>query len=477
MSQSSHAPCPHASWALLLVSFVGALRILACAPGGGTEETPDGGSEVVTAADASRQDANDAGPDARVDPRDADSIVEPDLTVQCDASPCAVALVGGGDSFCVILMDSTVACWGDNSSGQLGYKTMDSNDGPTPSAVARRVKGVVGATRVGVGPTNGCAVVGGGSVACWGSSGLLSAGADPDARVDPFAGSSLAVEMLPPPAKDVAVGGASACSISLQGVLTCWGANNVGQLGRGTLSAERAYPSEWLAPGETRLQQSGVSSVRMSSPEDLGGALAIRDDQTLFSWGTGSLGRDSSEDPDPVPGPVPLGGPVRSIAVGPDQACALVGSDVMCWGSPRSPRLSTIAATVFSEAVAGDAEGVAGGGLPVRIATGGGGFFTGAAGGHTCAVTLDGRVFCWGLNDMGQLGSTKGIRGSVSVPPQPVSGLPGPAVDVALGASASCVLLRSGAVSCWGDNKLGQQGRSRIDSIAHSDPVDVALPP
>ncbi|MBW2526089.1 MAG: hypothetical protein JRI23_18050 [Deltaproteobacteria bacterium] len=66
---------------------------------------------------------------------------------------------------------------------------------------------------------------------------------------------------------------------------------------------------------------------------------------------------------------------------------------------------------------------------------------------HSCARTAAGRVWCWGDNRRGQLGT-----GRASEPvrkPQRVAGLAGVA-DLAAGGDQACVALADRTVSCWG---------------------------
>lgn len=94
-----------------------------------------------------------------------------------------------------------------------------------------------------------------------------------------------------------------------------------------------------------------------------------------------------------------------------------------------------------------------------------------AAGGDaTCALRSDGAVFCWGHDDLGQLGD--GTPGESRFTPMQVS-LPGAAVAVALGDSHSCAIVMGGDLYCWGDNGDGQVGAGSTDAVIAS-PTHVA---
>ena len=67
-----------------------------------------------------------------------------------------------------------------------------------------------------------------------------------------------------------------------------------------------------------------------------------------------------------------------------------------------------------------------------------------AGGGHTCTLRVDGEVQCWGLGELGQLGD--GVLADRSVASQLDFG--GPVRDVAVTEGRTCVLLRSGRISC-----------------------------
>ncbi|MEP7326142.1 MAG: Ig-like domain-containing protein [Gemmatimonadota bacterium] len=75
---------------------------------------------------------------------------------------------------------------------------------------------------------------------------------------------------------------------------------------------------------------------------------------------------------------------------------------------------------------------------------------------HTCAVAADGRAWCWGANDFGQLGLAVTSQLSNRTPRSVAGGLL--FESIAAGSDATCGLLRSGASHCWGSNQFGQLG-------------------
>ena len=78
-----------------------------------------------------------------------------------------------------------------------------------------------------------------------------------------------------------------------------------------------------------------------------------------------------------------------------------------------------------------------------------------AAGGvHSCMIAADGRTFCWGGNERGQLGNGGTVRaGSPSVVSLDVR-----LASMATGLSHSCGIARGGLAWCWGANDHGQLG-------------------
>jgi len=104
-------------------------------------------------------------------------------------------------------------------------------------------------------------------------------------------------------------------------------------------------------------------------------------------------------------------------------------------------------------------------------------FTTVAAGGagrgsHTCAVTTDGTIYCWGFNGNGQLGD--GTRTNRAVPAlvQAPAGVTFQAVSA--GGQHTCAVASTGDAYCWGRNEFGRLGDGT--AVDRTLPVRVAAP-
>ncbi|HRJ02666.1 MAG TPA: hypothetical protein PKV67_18125, partial [Hyphomonas sp.] len=74
---------------------------------------------------------------------------------------------------------------------------------------------------------------------------------------------------------------------------------------------------------------------------------------------------------------------------------------------------------------------------------------------HTCAITTDEKVKCWGRNDFGQLGNEATTNSNL---PVDVRNLPGRAVSIDVGGVHACALMETKELYCWGGNGSGQLG-------------------
>ncbi|MCB0107316.1 MAG: hypothetical protein KDE53_15455, partial [Caldilineaceae bacterium] len=82
---------------------------------------------------------------------------------------------------------------------------------------------------------------------------------------------------------------------------------------------------------------------------------------------------------------------------------------------------------------------------------------------HTCALTINGNVYCWGSDSRGQLGN--GLPNRASAIPVQVIDLPASAVTISAGAEHTCATLTTGEAYCWGNNADGQLGNGTTDTL------------
>lgn len=87
---------------------------------------------------------------------------------------------------------------------------------------------------------------------------------------------------------------------------------------------------------------------------------------------------------------------------------------------------------------------------------------------HVCAITILNQLHCWGSNLLGELGN--GTLENSSVPVS-VTGLYDQIKSVRGGWSHTCALTINGDVKCWGNNSRGQLGNETEDYSTI--PIDV----
>ncbi len=154
---------------------------------------------------------------------------------------------------------------------------------------------------------------------------------------------------------------------------------------------------------------------------------------------------------------VGLGSGVQAISAGGEHTCALTSEGALkCWGDNTYGQLG--------DNSVGDQW------LPVDVSGLGSGVQAISAGGqHTCALTSEGASKCWGDNTYGQLGDGSG--GTQSWPVD-VPGLGSGVQAISAGREHTCALPISGKVECWGANDSGQLGDGTLPVDWSS--VDVA---
>ncbi|MBE2233352.1 MAG: hypothetical protein IAE85_07655 [Anaerolinea sp.] len=349
------------------------------------------------------------------------------------------AVTAGGSHTCALTTAGGVKCWGWNGDGELGDGT--TADSSTPVAVVGLGSGV---STVTAGGAHTCALTTAGGVKCWGGNWYSQLGdgmtSDRSTPVD--------VVGLGSGVSAVTAGGYHTCAVTTAGGVKCWGRNGDGRLGDGT-TANKSTPVDVLGLG------SGVSTITAGNAHTC--ALITAGD--VRCWGAnydGQLGDGTTEDSSTPVAVVGLGSGVSVVMAGGDHTCALttVGG-VKCWGRNGDGELG--------DGTTADSS------TPVAVVGLGSGVSTITAGGsHTCALTTAGGVKCWGRNDDGQLGDGTTTPSNT---PVAVVGLNSGGSAITAGGYHTCALTTNGGVRCWGANWIGQLGDG--STASSSTPVAV----
>ncbi|HJU74221.1 MAG TPA: protein kinase [Gemmatimonadaceae bacterium] len=141
--------------------------------------------------------------------------------------PGAASRLGvGGSHTCALLNDGSAYCWGANTYSQLGDSSKTSRTEPVRVATSQRF------VSIGSGREHTCAVTLGNDAYCWGrnSSGQAGIGTSSEAVAAPQRVETNAQFLT------IAAGLSHTCARTVGGMAYCWGRNNYGQLGDGTLN-------------------------------------------------------------------------------------------------------------------------------------------------------------------------------------------------------------------------------------------------
>jgi alpha-tubulin suppressor-like RCC1 family protein len=288
---------------------------------------------------------------------------------------------------------------------------------------------------------------------------------------------SCAPPTLSTPTLQIAVDSMHACAWRRSGPVSCWGRNGTGELGDPSLQ-DHALPT--VVPNLHDVLQVTVGDWGL-----VGFSCALLADHTVSCWGAnqeGQLGDGTISPYRATPAPIANLADVVEIATGSHHTCArLSNGEVRCWGMGRAcgigdgqceDRLTPVSPygladvaqlalgmtfscarkndrTLLCWGANGDGEVGVGSQIGVLVPTQVPGL-TGvvrisASNNNPCAQTADGRVFCWGVDQYGWLGncsSTYAVTTPVEAHGVPCGG--------ALMPGSHCVVTATNAAACWG---------------------------
>lgn len=236
-----------------------------------------------------------------------------------------------------------------------------------------------------------------------------------------------------------------------------WGRNDSGQLGDGTRNFRIRPVAVRLPPGVT------ITSVRTGCQH----SLALTSTGKVLAWGdnlASQLG-DGGVNPfsnTPVTVKIPPGTKITAIRAGCRHSLALTSTgEVLAWGENEEGELGIGTAAHFA---ARPTPVVLPAGTTIKAIT--------AGGFHSLALTTTGQLLAWGGNGVGELGdgttTQRNAPVSVSLPP-------GVTVrTIAAGFQHSLAVTSQGKLLAWGINDGGELGNGRTDDS--STPVPVKLP-
>jgi alpha-tubulin suppressor-like RCC1 family protein len=299
---------------------------------------------------------------------------------------------------------STVACWGSNAKGQLGVNLPDpgpfnspfnSIQNSTPPPAGMNDNGGMQLTGVTCGAEFACALGSDGAAWCWGANDAGQQGTG-SIGTDSVAASPVDGHVF----TQLSAGARHVCGIQADNTVWCWGANDSGQLGNGTTKGS-ASP---VLVGKV----SATSDRGLALGNDFSLALSTTKVKNPYAWGSNSFGQlgngntTSSTSAGPLSGLLTAtigdAGTIYSGSTA-EHACARIGDTLQCWG-----------ANVFGEV--GD-KTTDNNSNPVLVFDGKtaatklapGAHSVAVGGRHTCAINANGDVMCWGANHRYQLGS------------------------------------------------------------------------
>lgn len=404
-----------------------------------------------------------------------DASLSASMSAPRGGGPPAQEVTAGELFSCALNARGEAFCWGINQFGTLG--TGDRQDATTP----RRVVGDVAFASFSSAGSHVCALARGGEAWCWGGNAFGELGTQPSGLCAITPTSQLPCSLVPVAVSgdlrfhSLDAGFRHNCGLTADGTAYCWGWNQFGQLGTTTTE----ICSQGVAPvacSRTPVPVDGGLRFRAISA-GFWQTCGLTFDEQTFCWGNnvlGAYGNGTTTGNSATPVPGASGVPLRVVSTGSSATCGITSDRItMCWGTPNSAGElgdGTNTRHLTPQPIAGDFVNV----RSVSTLTENN-FLA-----HVCGIGTQGELQCWGSNRRGQLGATTTqicifatIVFDCSNVPVSVSG-DNRFQAVAAGFEHTCGVTKNGDVLCWGRNDRGQIGDG--STTDRPTPVVVALP-
>jgi alpha-tubulin suppressor-like RCC1 family protein len=360
--------------------------------------------------------------------------------VQIDENLKASQIVANGTHTCSRLENSSgslIKCWGSNANGELGVGSQFDNI-DTPIVVPDQLS----IRHIAAGEEFTCSTFQDGVAKCWGKNdaGQLGLGTVSSTDVnDPTPLSGIT------DAKEIAAGKNHACVLlDVSKRLKCWGDNTSRKLG---ISGDDSQHIP--TPTDVSVLDDDIKKVDAGENH----TCALLENGTVKCWGSnefGQLGIDPADytsmginPADPftdTPTTVEYLTEITDLALGANHTCAIRGSEglVLCWGRNDNRQLG-----VSNSVNTHDRKIVLNVTDAVSISS---------KGDFTCAILRDRQTMCWGANNVGQLGN------GIDDHPMGAEYVPNvfPATQISAGVNHACAISGNGDVKCWGANNKNQ---------------------
>ncbi|MBX3605946.1 MAG: hypothetical protein KF788_11760 [Piscinibacter sp.] len=345
-----------------------------------------------------------------------------------------VRVAGGADHSVALAADGRVFTWGSHTFGQTGQGAERTRRLPAA------VPGLADVANLAVGDYHVLALHGDGHLSAWGSNQFGQLGV-PD-RLD----SDFPIALPADPLSGRAVGagpGRSALFGAFGGTEASW-AWGAGYLGDGQLHGIGDLFSEGTPPSPP-IALRGAAHIRAAFGQEH--TLAVQPDGSVLAWGPnyegelglGDLGARTA------PTPIPTLARIVAVAAGWSSSMALdADGQVFVWGLNASGQLGVPEAGRRALA-------------PVALPLPGPAVAIAAGKRHGLALLWDGRLFGWGANVQGSVGSG-GPEIDVLRPTEVTGAWRLPVQAIGAGAAHSLLLDADGTVWAWGRNGNGQLG-------------------